>query len=154
MIPPSVGPAIKRCPGAADEWPRGMLAKVWKTATGGLFVRPPDGRWTAEDAELAVMAIDTLVNPEESYIFVADLTGMTGYEPPARRMWQEWFDKRKENLIELWVVGPNIHPVIRLGLAAISAFTGRSFRFARSIENITALADPRIPRAASPSTRR
>jgi hypothetical protein len=134
-----------------------MLAKVWKTATGGLCVRPPDGRWTAGDAELAIVAIDALVDPEQSYVFVADLTGMTGYEPPARRMWQEWFDKRKENLLELWVVGPTIHPVIRLGLAAISAFTRRSFRFARSIDDIEVLADPhapRAPRAASRSSRR
>jgi hypothetical protein len=130
-----------------------MLAKVWKTATLGLCVRPPAGSWTAADAALAIEAIDALVDPQERYIFVADLTAMTGYEPPARRMWQEWFARRKEHLTELWIVGPKIHPAIRLGLAAISAFTRRSFRFAASIDDIAVLADPRSPRSAHRSRR-
>jgi hypothetical protein len=120
-----------------------MQAKVWKTATGGLFVKPPPGSWSAHDAELAIVAIDMLVDPLESYIFVADLSVMTGYEPAARRMWQEWFARRREQLLELWIVGPTIHPVIRLGLAAISVFTRRSFRFAARVEDIAILAERR-----------
>jgi hypothetical protein len=120
-----------------------MEAKVWKSASGGLFVKPPAGKWSEEDAELAVRAIDLLVDPVESYVFVADLTAMTGYDPAARKMWQEWFVKRRSQLLELWIVGPQIHPVVRLGLAAVSVFTGRGFRFARRVEEIAILADRR-----------
>lgn len=118
-----------------------MEAKVWKTATGGLFVKPPPGSWSAADAELAIAAIDALLDPIESYIFVGDLTVMTGYEPAARRMWQEWFVRRREQLLELWIVGPQIHPVIRLGLAAISVFTRRSFHFGKSVDDIPILSN-------------
>jgi hypothetical protein len=120
-----------------------MQAKVWKSASGGLFVKPPAGKWSEEDADLAIRAIDLLVDPVDSYIFVADLTVMTGYDPAARQLWQEWFVKRRGQLLELWIVGPKIHPVIRLGLAAISVFTGRTFRFARRVEDISILAEPR-----------
>jgi hypothetical protein len=116
-----------------------MQASVWKSAAGGLFVKPPPGSWSARDAALALAAIDELVDPGENYIFVADLSAMTGYEPAARRMWQEWFAKRNDQLLELWIVGPTIHPVVRLGLAAVSVFTRKSFRFAARVEDIAIL---------------
>jgi hypothetical protein len=109
---------------------------VTKTAAGILVVTAPPGRWEASDAEAAIRAIDALVVPAEQYVFVGDVTVMTGYEPPVRRMWQEWIARRGGQLRELWIAGAEVHPFVRLGIAAASAFLGRKFRFARTVAEV------------------
>jgi hypothetical protein len=119
-----------------------VLARVRKTAGGVLLVTAPAGRWAASDAEAAIKVLETLVVPGETYAFAGDASVMTGYEPGVRRFFQEWVKKRSGQLSELWIVGADVHPFVRLGVAAAAAFVGRRFRFVKRLADVPGAVDP------------
>jgi hypothetical protein len=116
-----------------------MLARVRKTANGVLIVTPPPGRWATSDSEEAIRVIESFVEPTGRYVFVADVSAMTGYDPAARTMWQSWMARRKRQLEAVWFVGSKVHPFVMMGIRAMSMFLRVDFHFARTLDEVPEL---------------
>jgi hypothetical protein len=117
-----------------------MLARVRKTATNALILTPPPGKWTGDDARLAVSAFEALMTPEALYVFVGDVTEMTDYETEARHLWQALLKRRRHQFRAFWAVGTKVHPVVRMGIITLSVVLGIRFRFVTALEDVPELA--------------
>ncbi len=116
-----------------------MQSRVARTTNGLLVLTIPPGRWELSDAEPAVAAMQHLLDPAGRYVFVADVSVMTGYDPAVRKLWQEWLARHRRQITDIWIVGAKIHPIVRLGVATAAAALGRHFHFARTVRDVPGL---------------
>jgi hypothetical protein len=77
----------------------------------------------------AAASFDELASAREGdFTIVADLREMTGYETESRKAWQTVFSKFNARVGELILVGAR-SPLIRMGAAAVGAYSGIPVRF-------------------------
>jgi hypothetical protein len=80
----------------------------------------------------AVDAFDRAVAKREGrFAILADLREMTGYETESRQAWQHVFARHRRRVDALVLVGAK-SKLIRMGAAAVGAFSGIPVRFVDS----------------------
>jgi hypothetical protein len=90
----------------------------------------------------AVADFERLVPPAAHFTIVADLREMTGYETESRRAWQEAFRNHRDRVEALVLVGAQ-SALIRMGAAAVGAFSGIPVRFIDSCDDLAGALGPR-----------
>jgi hypothetical protein len=90
----------------------------------------------------AVADFERLVPRAKRFAIVADLREMTGYETESRRAWQEVFRNHRDHVEALVLVGAQ-SALIRMGAAAVGAFSGIPVRFIDSWDDLAGALGPR-----------
>ncbi len=133
--------AVPRSVETPDGSASDMLARVERTANNVFVVTPPPGKWAADDAAQAIAAMERQMDPADVYVFVGDASAITDYEPEARRLFQAFLKQRRKQFRSLWIVGPKIHPVVRMAITMVATFARLEFHFVTRRAHIPELAE-------------
>lgn len=96
-----------------------------------------NGTLTKDDAEVATEEWRELFESRknEKILLVWQCLEMKGYEPMARKVWQDATKEFKNQIDEIWLISNSI--IIQAGAKIMSLFTSYDIRVAKSEEEIS-----------------